>query len=99
MSVECGPPPESSIECAPHRRSPQRRITMHTAISVIGLRKAYGKHVVLDGIDLDVADGTIFGLLGPNGAGKTTTVEILATLQHPDAGKVLVSGHDLATDP
>ncbi|HKE65054.1 MAG TPA: ATP-binding cassette domain-containing protein [Micromonosporaceae bacterium] len=72
---------------------------MRHAISVTGLRKAYGKHVVLDGIDLDVADGTIFGLLGPNGAGKTTTVEILTTLQHPDAGTVLVSGHDLATDP
>ena len=72
---------------------------MSSAVSVTGLRKAYGKLVVLDGIDLDVAGGTIFGLLGPNGAGKTTTVEILTTLQHPDAGNVLVAGHDLAKDP
>jgi len=72
---------------------------MSSAVSVTGLRKAYGKLVVLDGIDLDVAGGTIFGLLGPNGAGKTTTVEILTTLQHPDAGNALVAGHDLAKDP
>src|SRR5215467_13075691 len=72
---------------------------MSSAVSVTGLRKAYGKLVVLDGIDLDVAGGTIFGLLGPNGAGKTTTVEILTTLQHPDAGNALVAGHDLGKDP
>jgi ABC-2 type transport system ATP-binding protein len=56
---------------------------MSSAISVTGLRKAYGNHTVLDGIALDVGEGTIFSLLGPNGAGKTTTVEILATLQTP----------------
>jgi ABC-2 type transport system ATP-binding protein len=72
---------------------------MSSAISVTGLRKAYGRHVVLDGIDLDVRDGTIFSLLGPNGAGKTTTVEILATLRHPDSGTVSVAGHDLVRDP
>jgi ABC-2 type transport system ATP-binding protein len=72
---------------------------MPSAISVTGLRKAYGRHTVLDGIDLDVAEGTIFGLLGPNGAGKTTTVEILTTLQRPDSGTVSVAGHDLARDP
>jgi ABC-2 type transport system ATP-binding protein len=72
---------------------------MNSAISVTGLRKAYGKNVVLDGIDLGVRVGTIFSLLGPNGAGKTTTVEILATLRNPDAGTVSVAGHDLANDP
>ncbi|MEV4534213.1 ATP-binding cassette domain-containing protein [Asanoa sp. NPDC049518] len=70
-----------------------------SAIEVSGLRKAYGKHTVLDGIDLRVAEGTVYSLLGPNGAGKTTTVEILTTLQAPDAGTVTVAGHDLATDP
>ncbi|GIF62616.1 daunorubicin resistance protein DrrA family ABC transporter ATP-binding protein [Asanoa ishikariensis] len=70
-----------------------------SAIEVSGLRKAYGKHTVLDGIDLHVAEGTVYSLLGPNGAGKTTTVEILTTLQAPDAGSVTVAGHDLATDP
>src|ERR1700754_1890769 len=74
------------------------RIIM-SAIEVTGLRKAYGEHTVLDGIDLRVAEGTVFSLLGPNGAGKTTTVEILTTLQAPDAGQVTVAGHDLARDP
>ena len=50
------------------------------AVQVRGLRKAYGKQVVLDGIDLDVPEGTVFALLGPNGAGKTTAVHILTTL-------------------
>ncbi|GAB3413659.1 DrrA family ABC transporter ATP-binding protein [Flindersiella endophytica] len=69
------------------------------AISAIGLRKSFGDQVVLDGIDLHVPAGTIFGLLGPNGAGKTTTVHILSTLITPDAGRIRVGGHDLATDP
>jgi ABC-2 type transport system ATP-binding protein len=50
------------------------------AISARGLRKSFGDKVVLDGIDLHVAEGTIFSLLGPNGAGKTTAVQILSTL-------------------
>jgi ABC-2 type transport system ATP-binding protein len=69
------------------------------AIVVRGLRKSFGAKVVLDGIDLDVAEGTVFSLLGPNGAGKTTAVQILSTLIHADAGAVRVAGHDLATEP
>jgi ABC-2 type transport system ATP-binding protein len=69
------------------------------AIRVRGLRKAYGEHVVVDGIDIEVAAGTVFALLGPNGAGKTTAVHVLTTLLTPDAGDVRVGGHDLATDP
>ncbi|MBF6082587.1 ATP-binding cassette domain-containing protein [Nocardia cyriacigeorgica] len=68
------------------------------AIWVSGLRKAYGDKVVLDGIDLNVPEGTIFSLLGPNGAGKTTTVQILTTLIGADGGEIQVGGHDLATD-
>ena len=68
-------------------------------IQVRGLRKSYGEQVVLDGINLDVAEGTIFSLLGPNGAGKTTTVQILSTLIGADGGKVRVAGHDLARGP
>ena len=49
-----------------------------SAIIATGLRKAYGDHLVLDGIDVDVPSGTVFALLGPNGAGKTTTVRILS---------------------
>jgi len=69
------------------------------AISVTGLRKSFGDKVVLDGIDLHVAEGTIFSLLGPNGAGKTITVQILSTLISSNGGEVRVAGHDLARDP
>jgi ABC-2 type transport system ATP-binding protein len=69
------------------------------AISATGLRKSYGDHVVLDGIDLNVPSGTVFSLLGPNGAGKTTTVQILSTLIGPDGGEVRVAGHDLGREP
>jgi ABC-2 type transport system ATP-binding protein len=69
------------------------------AIAVRGLRKSFGSKVVLDGIDLDVAEGTVFSLLGPNGAGKTTAVQILSTLIHADAGEVRVAGHDLTREP
>jgi ABC-2 type transport system ATP-binding protein len=69
------------------------------AIAVVGLRKAYGDKIVLDGIDLDVREGTVFSLLGPNGAGKTTTVNVLTTLVKADGGTVRVAGHDIATEP
>jgi ABC-2 type transport system ATP-binding protein len=69
-----------------------------SAISVSGLRKAFGDKTVLDGIDLDVRGGTVFSLLGPNGAGKTTTVNVLTTLMKADAGTVSVAGHDVATE-
>src|SRR4051812_41349936 len=69
------------------------------AVSVTGLRKAFGTTVVLDGLDLAVAQGSVYALLGPNGAGKTTTVDILSTLTPADAGRVTVAGHDLASDP
>jgi ABC-2 type transport system ATP-binding protein len=70
-----------------------------TAITATNLRKSFGDHVVLDGIDLDVAEGTIFALLGPNGAGKTTIVQILSTLIGADGGELRVAGHDLAREP
>ena len=69
-----------------------------SAIAASGLRKAYGDKVVLGGIDLDVAAGTVFSLLGPNGAGKTTTVNVLTTLMKADGGTVRVAGHDIATE-
>ena len=69
------------------------------AIHAVGLRRSYGKQLVLDGIDLDVAGGTVFALLGPNGAGKTTTVNILSTLIAADGGEVQVAGHDVAREP
>src|SRR4249920_2751581 len=74
-------------------------IDARPAIRVRGLRKSYGKQVVLDGIDLDIAEGTVFALLGPNGAGKTTTVHILSTLTAADGGEAQVGGHDVAREP
>jgi ABC-2 type transport system ATP-binding protein len=70
-----------------------------SAIVATGLRKSYGEKLVLDGIDLDIPEGTIFALLGPNGAGKTTTVQILSTYISADGGEVRVAGHDVAREP
>ncbi|MDO3704556.1 ATP-binding cassette domain-containing protein [Micromonospora sp. C28SCA-DRY-2] len=69
------------------------------AIAATGLRKSFGDHVVLDGLQLTVPRGTVFSLLGANGAGKTTTVKILSTLLRADAGDARVAGHDLAREP
>src|SRR5579859_8060536 len=68
-------------------------------IETRGLCKAFGKHVVLDGIDLDVVEGTIFALLGSNGAGKTTLVKILTTLLKQDGGTAIVNGFNVASKP
>ncbi|WP_194832338.1 ATP-binding cassette domain-containing protein [Nocardia sp. XZ_19_369] len=68
------------------------------AISALGLRKSFGEHVVLDGIDITVPEGTVYSLLGPNGAGKTTTVQILSTLIHADGGETRVGGHDVESE-
>jgi ABC-2 type transport system ATP-binding protein len=70
-----------------------------SAIAVTGLRKSFGDHLVLGGVDLDVAEGTIFALLGPNGAGKTTIVQILSTLISADAGSLRVAGYDVTHEP
>jgi len=64
-----------------------------------GLRKTYGDKRALDGFDLAVPRGTVFGLLGPNGAGKTTAVRILCTLIRLDGGSARVGGHDVASEP
>jgi ABC-2 type transport system ATP-binding protein len=66
-----------------------------TAVSVTGLRKAYGEKVVLDDVALTIGEGEVFALLGPNGAGKTTIVRILSTLIPADAGTATVMGYDL----
>ena len=65
------------------------------AVSVHSLRKAYADKVVVDGVDLTVAEGEVFALLGPNGAGKTTIVRILSTVIPADAGTATVMGYDL----
>lgn len=67
-------------------------------ISVRNLRKSYGKHLVLDGLNFEVKRGSIFALLGENGAGKTTTVRILSTLIQADSGVALIAGYDVHRD-
>ena len=72
---------------------------MTLAIEVQGLAKSFGKTRALDGIDLRIQKGSVYGLLGPNGAGKTTTIRILATLLQPTEGTARVLGHDVAKEP
>jgi ABC-2 type transport system ATP-binding protein len=67
------------------------------AIEAEGLVKHYGKTRALNGLDLVVEQGTVYGLLGPNGAGKTTAVRVLATLLRADSGQARVLGHDVAS--
>ena len=69
------------------------------AIVAEGIRQTFKEVVALDGLDLQVEQGTVFGLLGPNGAGKTTFVRVLATLLTPTAGRAAVLGHDVVADP
>ncbi|MFD6432237.1 ATP-binding cassette domain-containing protein [Streptomyces venezuelae] len=83
----------------PHHAHDHTHNARPSAITATNLRKAYGQKTVLDGIDLDIPQGTIFSLLGPNGAGKTTAVQILSTLISADAGEARVAGHDLAREP
>ncbi|MBA9003287.1 ATP-binding cassette domain-containing protein [Thermomonospora cellulosilytica] len=68
------------------------------AIETAGLVKSFGKTRAVDGIDLTVPAGTVYGVLGPNGAGKTTTVRMLATLLRPDGGQARVFGHDVVRE-
>ncbi|MBL1081269.1 ATP-binding cassette domain-containing protein [Streptomyces actinomycinicus] len=72
---------------------------MPGAIYAEGLVKTFGDVRALDGVDLDVPEGTVLGLLGPNGAGKTTTVRCLTTLLRPDSGKAVVAGVDVLRHP
>lgn len=68
------------------------------AIEAKGIVKVFGKNRAVDGVDLAVPKGTVYGFLGPNGAGKTTTVRMLATLLRPDAGSAYILGHNLVEE-
>jgi ABC-2 type transport system ATP-binding protein len=72
---------------------------MTNAIETTGLVKHFGATRALDGVDLRIRRGSVYGLLGPNGAGKTTTIRILATLLEPTAGSATVLGHDVLRQP
>jgi ABC-2 type transport system ATP-binding protein len=75
-------------------------MTTHStlAIEAIGLVKSFGETRAVDGVDLAVRRGSVYGVLGPNGAGKTTTIRMLATLLRPDAGSASVLGHDIVRE-
>ena len=68
-------------------------------IKLINLTKIYAKLVAVDGVNLDVARGEIFGFLGPNGAGKTTTIKMMAGLLQPSNGSAIIGGYDVQKDP
>src|SRR6187200_892814 len=68
------------------------------AVRAEGLVKTFGDTRAVDGVDLVVEAGTVYGVLGPNGAGKTTTISMLATLLRPDAGHARVFGHDVVRE-
>ena len=68
------------------------------AIEATGLVKSFGETRAVDGVNLTVRRGSVYGVLGPNGAGKTTAVRVLATLLRPDAGEARVLGHDVVDD-
>lgn len=69
------------------------------AVEAYGLVKVFGDNRAVDGVDLKVQAGTIYGVLGPNGAGKSTTINILATLLRADGGEARIFGHDVAKEP
>ena len=88
---------------APASSAPARRTGAHppradVAIEATGLTKHFGSTKAVDGLDLSVPTGTVFGVLGPNGAGKTTAIRMLATLIPPTDGSATVFGHDIATE-
>ncbi|WP_419878663.1 ATP-binding cassette domain-containing protein [Brevibacillus centrosporus] len=68
------------------------------AVEARGLVKTFGENRAVDGVDLNVRAGSIYGVLGPNGAGKTTTIRMLATLLRPDAGQARIFGHDVVKE-
>ncbi|MCU1448969.1 MAG: drrA: daunorubicin resistance transporter, ATP-binding protein [Acidimicrobiales bacterium] len=88
------------LHADPARRRPPRPPRRGpSAISTEGLVRSFDGVNAVDGVDLDIAEGEIYGFLGPNGAGKSTTVRVLCTLLSPTAGRAIVAGHDVATDP
>lgn len=73
--------------------------TTDWAVEAEGLVKVFGDNRAVDGVDLLVRSGTVYGVLGPNGAGKTTTINMLATLMRPDGGTGRIFGHDVVKEP
>jgi ABC-2 type transport system ATP-binding protein len=86
------------VTMSPAPSTRRNGMTETLAIETKGLVKVFGETRAVDGIDLAVRPGTVYGVLGPNGAGKTTTIRVLATLLRPTAGWARVLGHDVVTE-
>jgi ABC-2 type transport system ATP-binding protein len=84
---------------SPPRSVERARRSGGSAITTEGLVREFAGNVAVDGLDLDIRQGEIYGFLGPNGAGKTTTVRVLCTLLAPSSGRAVVAGHDVTADP
>lgn len=97
--VDDAPSPTDLAVTAGDPATPGRAGSSVPAVEATGLRKTYGKLQAVDGIDLVVPRGSIFGLIGPNGAGKSTTFSMIATLLRPTSGSLRVLGHDPVKDP
>jgi len=89
----------TSAVVAPIPSEPMPSTSSDAAISARGLIRRFGHFAAVDGVDLDIQPGEIYGFLGPNGAGKSTTVRVLCTLISPDGGAATVAGYDVATQP
>ena len=76
-----------------------KEINSNWAVEARGLVKTFADNRAVDGVDMNVRTGTIYGVLGPNGAGKTTTIRMLSTLLKPDAGSARIFGHDIVREP
>lgn len=75
------------------------KLDVSKEVTIIELTKSFGEIIAVNGMSLEVPEGSIFGLLGPNGSGKSTTVRLLCTLLKPDSGTATVAGHDILTEP
>ena len=84
---------------APDRPAARRASSGPPAITTEGLVRTFGGAAAVDGLDLDIRQGEIYGFLGPNGAGKSTTVRMLCTLLAPTSGRAVVAGHDVQAEP
>ena len=80
-------------------RTHSRAYAAINMIKLINLTKLYGKLIAVNGINLEVARGEVFGFLGPNGAGKTTTIKMMAGLLQPTSGSALIGGYDIQEEP
>src|SRR2546428_6573532 len=101
FGAENGPMTNATLHADPliPRSDAPRRSRPMSAITSEGLVRSFDGVPAVDGLDLDIRQGEIYGFLGPNGAGKSTTVRVLCTLLAPTAGRATVAGHDVATEP